>query len=135
MNEGQNAVAFFPAVFASEPSIVKQLARVAAGDSRVDALPWGLGQQKEPEEKSDGRNHLQAPRDTESRRSVNIAAPVGDVEHDENAPCNSPLLSTDHTTTFARRCQFGDVDRDYIMIRYESSLRNAGYLEQSRYRH
>ena len=63
-------------------------------------------------EEEDGWKHLKAPWETECSDAIDEGGTVGDIEHDQNTPGDSPLLSTDDTTTFTWWCQFGDVDRN-----------------------
>ena len=76
-------------------------------------IPGRLGSKEECETENDSRNHLQPPWNTECSGSVNEAAAIRDIEHDQNTPCDRPLLGTDDTTTFAGRSKFGNIHGDY----------------------
>jgi len=76
-------------------------------------IPGGFGEEEQSEKQDDSRNHLQAPRDAERRWAICEAAPIGDIEHDQNTPGDGPLLCTNDTASLARRRQLGDVHGNY----------------------
>ena len=93
MDEGQDGVAFFPAVLAREPT-------------------GRFGQEAHADEQQDGRDHLQPPRNAECRGPVDLGAAVGDVEHDHDTPGDGPLLSSDKPTSLAGRRELRDIYRN-----------------------
>lgn len=100
MNEAENVAGFLPAVFACKPA-----RRLRERDH-------------ENEKKSSGE-HLETPRKTPSSCAVviglvvaNERGAVGNVEHDENAPGNGPLLEANEATTFGRWRKLSNVDGD-----------------------
>ena len=112
VDEGQNGMAIFPAVFASQPS-------------------RRFGQEKHAEEEADGWDHLKSPWNAESLWSVEEGASVGDavccqntwvchlshigrysLEHNQNSPGDCPLLRADQASPLTRRSQFRDIHRD-----------------------
>jgi hypothetical protein len=72
-------------------------------------LPWRFWKEEESKEEQDRWDHLQTPWDTECcwitevLVAANIAGAKADVVHDQDAPGDGPLLSTNDTTTFAGR--------------------------------
>lgn len=97
MDEREHGVAFFPAVFACEPS-------------------GGLGEEDHSDEEEHSWYHLHTPGDTEGGGALDVAAAVGDatlnvntvierdggvdvLEHDHDTPGDGPLLHADKTTT------------------------------------
>ena len=93
VDEGEHGMAVFPAIFAREPA-------------------RGFGEEAHADEEKDGRDHLDTPRDAECGGAVDFRAAVGNVEHDHDAPGDSPLLSPDQTASLAWWSQFRDVYRD-----------------------
>ena len=76
VNEGEDGMAVFPAIFPSEPA-------------------RRFGQEAHADEEEDGGNHLDAPWNAEGGRAVDFRAAIGYVEHDHDAPGDCPLLSSD----------------------------------------
>jgi len=70
MDQSQDGMAIFPSVLAGEPA-------------------WRFGEEAHADEKTDGGDHLKAPWNTEGSGTINKAATIGYVEHDQNAPCDS----------------------------------------------
>ena len=100
VDQSENAVAFFPAVVAGEPT----------GRFRK-------------EEHSDGKKEswddLESPGNAErgwigagGGAVANEGASVANVVHDQDSPGDGPLLGPDETTTLGWRRDLGDVDRD-----------------------
>ena len=110
VHEGEYGVAFFPAIFAREPT-------------------RGFGEEAHADEEQDRGDHLHAPRDPERGGALDFGAAIGYVEHlgidqlglseinfnhkyNHDAPGDCPLLSPHQTAPFAWWGQFGDVHRD-----------------------
>lgn len=100
VDKRKNGVAILPPVFASQPS-------------------RRLGQKQHHAEKEYCGDHLKTPRNSPSSCLVvcglivtNVSTTVGDVVHDQDAPCNGPLLETNEATTLGRGRNFGDIDGD-----------------------
>lgn len=98
VHQAQHRTALLPAVLARQPS-------------------RRFGQQHHHQEEEDGRDHLQAPRDTEGGRgpvipitSANVGAAIGNVVHDQNAPCDGPLLHANEAASFGWWRNLGNVD-------------------------
>jgi len=93
MDQGKHVMAFFPFVVAREPA-------------------RRLGKQHDSKEQEHRGEHLQAPGDAPSGGAGEIGAAVGDVEHDEDAPCDGPLLCANDSSALTRRRQLAHVHRD-----------------------
>lgn len=91
MHAGQDLVALIPTVAFGQPA-------------------GAFGHDEEGEEEDNGGDHLQSPRETPGRGSIQVAATVGDVKHDQDTPSDGPLLGADHLAPFGRLRQLRDVD-------------------------
>lgn len=91
VGENQDLLASLPAVLAGEPT-------------------GRLWEEHHAEEEDDRRNHLQSPWNAEGSWALDERAAVRDVEHDHDAPSDSPLLSADQTSSLGWWCDFRDVD-------------------------
>ena len=75
MHKRKNSMTVLPAILAGEPT--RRLREEAHSD-----------------EEEDGWNHLETPWNTECGGAVDEGAAVGDIEHNQDAPGDGPLLSS-----------------------------------------
>ena len=81
VNKSQDSMAIFPTIFACKPT-------------------RRLWQEAHAQEEADGWDHLEAPGDTEGSGAIDKGTSVGYVEHNQDTPGDSPLLSTNKSATF-----------------------------------
>lgn len=71
-----------------------------------------LGEEQHARRKDDGRNHLETPRNSERRDTLDVRAAELDKVLDQDTPCDRPLLKRDHAPTDGGCGDFGLVDGD-----------------------
>lgn len=92
MHKRQHLVSLLPTVLLGKPT-------------------WGLGQKEQRNAQEDSGNHLQAPGKPERSVAVDIGTAIANEIHDQDAPCDGPLLKRDDTATLGWWRDLGDVDR------------------------
>src|SRR4051812_26167830 len=92
VDRGENFVGLLPAILLGQPT-------------------GAFWQEKDHEKEKSRGNHLQAPWGSPSGGSLDEAAAIGHVKHDQDTPGDRPLLRAYHLATLAGLGQFGDVYR------------------------